>query len=107
MHVEFKIDGCGVSYFPCGSRVVHGNEEFHSAVTAAVTASHSSAAPDAAKERNGAWTWNVAGCCDFRDRTGVQARRSTTNATRHSLNLGTFGNIRYFILDFLFSMACS
>ena len=51
--------------------MVHGNEEFHGAVKKAVSGSN----PDEAKERNGSWTWNVAGC-DFRDRTGVQGGKN-------------------------------
>ena len=60
--------------------MVHGNEEFHAAVKKAVSASpESAAASDDTKEKNGSWTWNVAGC-DFRDRTGVQGRRAQTDS---------------------------
>ena len=58
------------------NRVVHGNEEFHGAVKKAVSGSN----PDEAKERNGSWTWNVAGG-DFRDRTGVQGRAGSPSVS--------------------------
>jgi hypothetical protein len=51
-------------------RVVHGNDDFHGTVKKYVTGAHESANPDTAKEKNGAWTWNVSGC-DFKDRQGV------------------------------------
>ena len=68
MHIAHAIYRLLVDIF---KRVVHGNEEFHGAVKKAVSASGDSTNPDDAKEKNGSWTWNVAGC-DFRDRTGVQ-----------------------------------
>ena len=60
--------------------MVHGNEEFHGAVKKAVGGGESVAQEDA-KERNGSWTWNVAGC-DFRDRTGVQGRTKSDSLSR-------------------------
>ncbi len=50
--------------------MVHGSEEFHSAVKKAVASCHEGAAPEAAKEKSGSWTWTVTGC-DFRDREGA------------------------------------
>ena len=72
--------------------MVHGNEEFHGAVKKAVSGSN----PDEAKERNGSWTWNVAGC-DFRDRTGVQGRTKSP-----SLSHCLWGND----LDFEITPSC-